>query len=449
MACRPPRSPCPARPRCSRWRTRCRASISISSARATVHTTFPPRSRSTIERWQNTSSSDERARQIHHLRGDRRSGEILAPRPRLRARARARPRRGEDLRARRNSVRQATARGGAASAGPGDGAGAGDVRRAARAPRGPDRAGARERALGRVRPLQRLHLRLPVRRRQPRCPDRRGARGAGASRPAARRDLPLRHRPGDRARAPATAGPGARPLRGRAGRVPHPRAQCLSRARPSPPANPRDRRVGRRGSGARAPVGRLCGGLSVTPFPWHLAALEQLLAARERLPHALLVHGPAGIGKVQFARALAAAVLCESPRGASACGRCPSCHWFSQGNHPDFREILPEAAAEDDEADGEAETGKAEKAKSLVIKIDQIRAVADFIALSTHRAGYRVLLLHPAEALQPAGANALLKTLEEPPPRTLIAMVSDRPSRLLPTLLSRCRKLALGAPPRA
>ena len=187
----------------------------------------------------------------------------------------------------------------------------------------------------------------------------------------------------------------------------------------------------------------------MTPFPWHLATLEQLLAARERLPHALLVHGPAGIGKVEFARALAAAVLCETSRGTSACGSCASCHWFSQGNHPDYREILPEAAAEDDEADADAGTDKAEKAKSLAIKVDQIRAVADFIALSTHRAGHRVLLLHPAEALQPAGANALLKTLEEPPPRTLIVMVSDRPSRLLPTLLSRCRKLALGAPPRA
>jgi DNA polymerase-3 subunit delta' len=187
----------------------------------------------------------------------------------------------------------------------------------------------------------------------------------------------------------------------------------------------------------------------VTPFPWHLAALEQLLAARERLPHALLVHGPAGVGKVQFARALAAAVLCEASQGTSACGSCASCHWFSQGNHPDYREIQPAAAAEDEEADGDPEAGKAEKAKSLVIKVDQIRAVADFIALSTHRAGHRVLLLHPAEALQPAGANALLKTLEEPPPRTLIVMVSDRPTRLLPTLRSRCRKLALGAPPRA
>ena len=86
----------------------------------------------------------------------------------------------------------------------------------------------------------------------------------------------------------------------------------------------------------------------MTPFPWHREPLARLLADRERLPHAMLVHGPAGIGKVEFARALGAAVLCESPRERLACGECPSCHWFSQGNHPDYREVLPEAAAEDE-----------------------------------------------------------------------------------------------------
>lgn len=183
------------------------------------------------------------------------------------------------------------------------------------------------------------------------------------------------------------------------------------------------------------------------PFPWHRAQLGKVIELGERMPHALLVHGASGIGKVEFARALAAAVLCETPRDGLACESCASCHWFSQGNHPDFREIVPEASAEEEE--GEAEPAKGDKAKSLVIKIDQIRAVSDFIALTTHRAGYRVLLIHPAEALHPAAANALLKTLEEPPPHTLIVLVSDQPSRLLATIRSRCRLLPLAMPARA
>jgi DNA polymerase-3 subunit delta' len=184
----------------------------------------------------------------------------------------------------------------------------------------------------------------------------------------------------------------------------------------------------------------------VTPLPWHREALARLLAERSRMPHALLIHGAPGIGKLEFARAMAGSVLCETPRDGLACGECPSCHWYSQGNHPDFREILPEASAEDgDEA--EAEGGKAEKAKSVFIKIDQVRAVADFVSLTTHRAGYRVLLLHPADALHPNAANALLKTLEEPPPHTLILLVTAYPARLLPTIRSRCRQLGLALPP--
>ncbi len=184
----------------------------------------------------------------------------------------------------------------------------------------------------------------------------------------------------------------------------------------------------------------------MTPLPWHRAPLKALLADRERLPHAVLVQGRAGIGKLEFARALAAGALCEAPREGLACGTCPSCHWLSQGNHPDFREIMPEAAQEEEE--GAEEAPKAEKAKSVFIKIEQIRAIADFISLTTHRAGWRVLLIHPAESMQPAAANSLLKTLEEPPPRTVIILLADQPARLLPTIRSRCRALTLAPPPR-
>jgi len=183
------------------------------------------------------------------------------------------------------------------------------------------------------------------------------------------------------------------------------RESYLERAREHSRALPCARCLRRDPAGARPDRGRLRPGLSMSAFPWHRGELSRLLADRGRMPHALLVHGRAGIGKVEFARALAESVLCEAPREGLACGVCASCHWFSQGNHPDFREIVPESALEDDE--GEEAPAKAEKAKSLVIKIEQIRAIADFIALTTHRAGYRVLLIHPAEALHPAAANAL------------------------------------------
>ena len=186
----------------------------------------------------------------------------------------------------------------------------------------------------------------------------------------------------------------------------------------------------------------------MTPLPWHRAALRQLLAERERLPHAVLVQGREGIGKLDFARALAAGALCETPRDGLACGECPSCHWFSQGNHPDFREIVPEAAQEEEEGSVE-EMAKPEKTKSLYIKIEQIRDVTDFIELTTHRGGHRVLLIHPADTLFPNAANALLKTLEEPPPHTVIVLVTSQPARLLPTIRSRCRAVTLDLPPRA
>ena len=182
-------------------------------------------------------------------------------------------------------------------------------------------------------------------------------------------------------------------------------------------------------------------------LPWQEQELRALLARRERFPHALLVAGPAGIGKSIFAQALAQGLLCESPRDGLACGACPACNWFSQGNHPDFRQVVP-AAVEEDEAPEPAEGAREADKKSVVIKVGQVREVAEFMSLTTHRAGFRVLVLRPAEAMQAAAANALLKTLEEPPPSTAIVLVSDRPARLLPTIRSRCQKLSLGMPAR-
>ncbi|GAB3251515.1 DNA polymerase III subunit delta' [Chitinimonas naiadis] len=177
-------------------------------------------------------------------------------------------------------------------------------------------------------------------------------------------------------------------------------------------------------------------------FPWQHADYEALIVQGERLPHALLLTGEPGIGKLAFGRHLAQALLCESPSAVKPCGACDACRWFLAGNHPDFRELAPAAEEEGDE------DGKGKKKASAWISVDQVRELNDFVHLSAHRAGRRVTLVQPAEALNLASANALLKTLEEPPAGAMFILVSHQWRRLLPTIRSRCRRLALPVPAR-
>lgn len=179
----------------------------------------------------------------------------------------------------------------------------------------------------------------------------------------------------------------------------------------------------------------------MNPLPWHAAAFRDLWSQRDRLPHALLIHGKQGIGKLAFALDLARALLCEKPTDSGACGSCASCGWFAAGSHPDFRWLEPAG-----EADGEEGESKSKKATQIVI--EQVRGLSDFLNVSTHRGGRRPVLIHPAEALNASAANALLKNLEEPAPGTLFLLVTHRVHRLLPTIKSRCRMLALPAPSR-
>ncbi len=196
--------------------------------------------------------------------------------------------------------------------------------------------------------------------------------------------------------------------------------------------------------------------MSLALLPWQHSAWQQLDALRPRLPHAILLYGPQGIGKSQLAEYFAKSLLCENKQpGFHACEKCVSCVWFEAMNHPDYRRVRPELLEEGEggteEADGEeAKKGsKASKTPSKEIKIDQIRVLADFMNISTHRQGLRVVVLYPAEALNLMAANALLKTLEEPPPNTVFVLVTHRRDRLLPTLLSRCRQIALSLPDHA
>ncbi len=184
---------------------------------------------------------------------------------------------------------------------------------------------------------------------------------------------------------------------------------------------------------------------------WH-----DLTAAATRLPHALLFAGPAGVGKRELAEALAARLLCEQPRQPheAACGACPACLMWASGQHPDFRLLQPDAAAEageesgDKDGDVRAEGGEKKKA-SKQIRIQQVRELEAFFHVGGHRGGARVCLIDPAEAMNPVTANALLKILEEPSPSFYFIMVSSRWRGLLPTLLSRARRVMFAPPAEA
>ena len=166
-------------------------------------------------------------------------------------------------------------------------------------------------------------------------------------------------------------------------------------------------------------------------LPWHEPLWRQVQQRRaaDRLPHALLLAGPAGLGKLAFAKRLARALLCETPDGeGDACGRCRSCRLFQAGSHPDYRMEQP------------AEEGKA-------IRIDPIRELCAFLGFTAQYGGYKIALLEPADRLNLNAANSLLKTLEEPPGDCLLLLVTAHPARLPATVRSRCQKVSFVPPP--
>jgi len=186
-------------------------------------------------------------------------------------------------------------------------------------------------------------------------------------------------------------------------------------------------------------------------YPWQGMLWEQLRGTRERMPHALLIHGPQGVGKLALAERFGQSLLCESVQARGApCGQCDSCRWIDAGSHPDFRRVEPEALARSPsnaEDPDEPAAAPARGAKpSNEIKVDQIRALDGFLNLKSHRGGHRVALIHPAEAMNPNAANALLKGLEEPPGSALFILVSHRPARLLATVRSRCVSVPVQIP---
>jgi DNA polymerase III subunit delta' len=201
---------------------------------------------------------------------------------------------------------------------------------------------------------------------------------------------------------------------------------------------------------------------------------QDVQGSRRSSVHALLLRGRKGLGKLAFGCYLAKSRLCENPSAeGEACQTCASCRWFEQGSHPDYRLIEPEAISaqstmagslDDNGEDGSSDIGpgstpgspsgaatesssaKSRKKPSKQISVAQIRDLADFINISSHQNGYKIILLHPAETMNAAAANALLKNLEEPPPRTLFILVTHHAQYLLPTIRSRCLQVAMPVP---
>ncbi len=165
-------------------------------------------------------------------------------------------------------------------------------------------------------------------------------------------------------------------------------------------------------------------------FPWQQAAWHHLSEqiTSGTLSHALLFSGPAGNGLESFAQSLAHRLLCDNASGHDpACGQCKQCRLIDADTHADIVSVTPEE-------------------KSSVIKVDAIRRLVEFFNASSQQGGRKVALIYPAEALNVNAANALLKTLEEPTPDSVLILVSGNPGRLLPTSRSRCQVLEFAIP---
>lgn len=175
----------------------------------------------------------------------------------------------------------------------------------------------------------------------------------------------------------------------------------------------------------------------MSAMPWHATDWARLQARRQRdaLPHALLLCGPAGLGKRAFAQRFVRGLLCERVQDGEACGQCRSCLLLEAGTHPDLVTLSFGLRR-----DGTPRTE---------IVIEQIRELSARLAMRSQFGGWQVALIDPADAMNAAAANALLKTLEEPSARTLLVLLADAPWRLPQTIRSRCQRIEFNVPPPA
>ncbi len=194
----------------------------------------------------------------------------------------------------------------------------------------------------------------------------------------------------------------------------------------------------------------------IASLPWIERQREQLLAAQSRVGHAWLLQGPSGLGQYRLALELARTWLCESSGDAKtgACGHCPSCHAINVRTHADLCVLMPETVMLElgwplsEKAQGEID--KKERKPSKEIRVDAMREAIEFAQRTSARGQGKVMLIYPAERMNAITANALLKTLEEPPGEggqpTRFVLASEAAHLLLPTIRSRCMSHALAWP---
>jgi DNA polymerase-3 subunit delta' len=198
--------------------------------------------------------------------------------------------------------------------------------------------------------------------------------------------------------------------------------------------------------------------MSPTPdlprLPWLGEPLRRALGTQHG--HALLLHGPRGVGQFELSLALAQAWLCEDDRvalDARPCEHCASCRLVRARSHPDLLVLVPDAMREalgwnagSGEGEEGGDSGKSAKKPSKEIRVETIRAAIAFATTTSARGRGKVLVVHPAERMNGVAANAFLKTLEEPAGTARFILSSAAPDALLPTIRSRCQALALRVP---
>lgn len=173
----------------------------------------------------------------------------------------------------------------------------------------------------------------------------------------------------------------------------------------------------------------LVGLLPQPPYPWLTSTWESFTRQvyQDRLPHALLMVGPSGVGVLDLARAMAQYLLCTAPQLGRSCGGCRACLLLQAESHPDLHWVTPEEGSQS-------------------IKIGQIREMTEFTVTTAQQGGRKLIILSPAESMNANAANALLKSLEEPTGNCVYLLVTEQPAFLMATIRSRCARLQVHTP---